>query len=149
MTLANPAGMIHVEMWRGLSRVRWADDEYDDPKIPYKLGHDWPRCFACELTDDRGIIPAFAVTRDGVPVCLAHLGLGGMPWVSLRPPCAVCGVECRADEIEDEDGNYQYGHAYSVGGAPVVGYLCPAHADRGIATPGSVPTWVWNPVVPS
>lgn len=145
MTLTNPLGLIHVEMARALGNVRWAAEDIKDERIPFKLGSRYPRCFACELTDDRGIIPAFGVTSEGVPVCLAHIKLGGMGFEPLLPPCAICGQECAGKQFEDENGNYQYGTAYSVDNAPVVGYLCAAHADRGIRTPDSQATWKWNP----
>jgi len=131
VTISNPLGLIHVEAFRRVGNVQWSDAFSPSERRAYPIPCGWPRCFACELTDEQFIIPALAVTRDGIPVCIAHFGLGGMPGVSLRPPCVVCG-----EPVETNGRAFTSGHYI-----PVEGYVCKVHRHLGRVTPPSAQTW--------
>jgi len=137
----NPLGLIHEEVYHRLGHVTWTDGYPATEKRPHPLPASWPRCCPCDLADSRSIIPAYAVTRDGIPVCLAHLSLGGMPYEELLPPCALCGEPCTWDRYEwDDPRPLAWSSDQHI---PVEGYVCTAHADQGKATPAS--RGVWQP----
>jgi len=76
--------------------LSWVEGRRHGPSHP--LPGDWPRCVACDLTNDRDIIPALVVSPRGVALCSEHAatsGFGGAdscsPHAHLHPPCAECG----------------------------------------------------------
>lgn len=105
-----------------IGHVAWAATGPASPA--HGLPEHWPRCFACQLVDDRNIIPALAVSPDGIPLCCVHIGSqghgSGWQFPSLEPPCAWCGDPCSSSALPAVIGN-------PLGGL-VVGYLCTDHS---------------------
>lgn len=81
-----------------IGNLTWTDETtWGDQTPPYLLPPWWPRCAACNLTNNTDITPALAVDPRGVALCDTHILTSGYSHPSmtpLEPPCAMCANPC-------------------------------------------------------